>query len=72
MQYFVETDTEGRPLNRIFRSLIYQRAKRVNDTTPFGTQMNVYRSGYEWMGPFYVCQEQPQGNCKISTGDHRR
>ncbi len=48
-QYFVETDTEGRPLNRIFRSLIYQRAKKVNDTTPFGTQVDVYRSGYEWM-----------------------
>lgn len=28
MQYFVETDTQGRPLNRIFRSLIYQRSKR--------------------------------------------
>ena len=28
MQYFVETDTEGRPLNRIFSSLIYQRAKK--------------------------------------------
>ncbi len=49
MQYFVETDTEGRSINRIFRSLIYQRAKDVNDTTPFGTQMDVYRSGYEWM-----------------------
>ena len=49
MQYFVETDTEGRPINRIFRSLIYQRAKKVNDTSPFGTQMDVYRSGYEWM-----------------------
>lgn len=48
-QYFVETDTEGRPLNRIFRSLVYQRAKNVNDTTPFGTQVDVYRSGYEWM-----------------------
>ena len=49
MQYFVETDTQGRPLNRIHRTLVYQRAKKVNDTTPFGTQMNVYRSGYEWM-----------------------
>ena len=49
MQYFVETDTQGRPLNRIYRSLVYQRSKKVNDTTPFGTQMNVYRSGYEWM-----------------------
>ncbi|GEO20530.1 FMN-binding glutamate synthase family protein [Cyclobacterium qasimii] len=49
MQYFVETDTEGRPINRIFRSLIYQRAKKANDTTPFGTQMDVYAAGYEWM-----------------------
>lgn len=49
MQYFVETDTEGRPINRIFRSIVYQRAKNVNDTTPFGTQMDVYEAGYEWM-----------------------
>ncbi len=49
MQYFVETDTEGRPINRLFRSLIYQRAKKTIDTTPFGTQMDVYESGYEWM-----------------------
>jgi glutamate synthase domain-containing protein 2 len=48
-QYFVETDTEGRPINRLFRSLIYQRAKAVNDTTPFGTQLDVYKTGYEWM-----------------------
>jgi glutamate synthase domain-containing protein 2 len=49
MQYFVETDTEGRPINRIFRSIVYQRAKKENDTAPFGTQMDVYKAGYEWM-----------------------
>ncbi len=49
MQYFVETDTEGRPFNRLERSLIYQRAKKVNATTPFGTQTNVYAEGYEWL-----------------------
>ncbi|MBN2638167.1 MAG: FMN-binding glutamate synthase family protein [Bacteroidales bacterium] len=49
MQYFVETDTEGRPINRIMRSLVYERAKKVNDTTPFGTEMDVYAEGYEWM-----------------------
>ena len=60
MQYFVETDTEGRPLNRIFRSLIYQRAKKINDTTPFGTQMNVYRSGYEWMDHSMYANNNPK------------
>ena len=49
MQYFVENDTDGRPINRLDRSLIYQRSKKVNDTTPFGTQLNVYDIGYEWM-----------------------
>lgn len=49
MQYFVETDTEGRPINRIFRTLVYQRSKKVNDTSPFGTQMDVYKVGYEWI-----------------------
>ena len=49
MQYFVETDTEGRPINRQYRSLIYQRSKKTTDTVPFGTQMNVYSAGYEWL-----------------------
>lgn len=48
-QYFVETDIEGTPVNRMFRSLIYERSKNVNDTTPFGTKYNVYRVGYECM-----------------------
>ncbi|NBA84196.1 FMN-binding glutamate synthase family protein [Emticicia sp. CRIBPO] len=49
MQYFVETDTEGSPINRLNRSLIYQRAKNETDTTPFGTRLNVYAEGYECM-----------------------
>jgi glutamate synthase domain-containing protein 2 len=49
MQYFVESDTDGRPINRIFRSLVYRRSKKVTDTTPFGTQQDVYEMGYEWM-----------------------
>ncbi|MDF1696636.1 MAG: FMN-binding glutamate synthase family protein [Saprospiraceae bacterium] len=48
-QYFVESDTEGAPIARIFRSIIYQRSKKDTDTTPFGTQLNVYAEGYEWM-----------------------
>jgi glutamate synthase domain-containing protein 2 len=48
-QYFVESDTDGVPINRIDRSVVYQRAKKQIDTTPFGTQLNVYSEGYEWM-----------------------
>lgn len=48
-QYFIESDTNGTPISRIFRSVVYQRAKDVLDTTPFGTQVDVYGEGYEWM-----------------------
>lgn len=48
-QYFVESDTDGAPINRNERSVIYQRAKKQIDTIPFGTQLNVYAEGYEWI-----------------------
>lgn len=48
-QYFVESDYEGRPFPRTFRSTIYSRAKDDMDTSPFGTLSNVYAEGYEWM-----------------------
>ncbi len=48
-QYFVESDTNGTPVPREFRSLIYQRAKGARDTRPFGTIFDVNRSGYEWL-----------------------
>jgi len=48
-QYFVESDTDGAPINRNDRSVIYQRAKKQIDTIPFGTQMDVYAEGYEWI-----------------------
>ncbi|WP_179333463.1 FMN-binding glutamate synthase family protein [Winogradskyella costae] len=60
MQYFVETDTEGRPLNRILRSLIYRRAKGENDTEPFGTQMDIYHSGYEWLEHSMYAKTNPK------------
>ena len=48
-QYFVESDIDGRPINRLDRNTIYQRAKHETDTMPFGTQLDVYAEGYEWM-----------------------
>ncbi len=48
-QYFIESDTDGTPINRLDRSTVYQRSKKEQDTIPFGTQMDVYKEGYEWM-----------------------
>ncbi len=48
-QYFIEADTEELPYSRVQRSIVYQRAKGAADKRPFGTQLNVYESQYEWM-----------------------
>ena len=47
-QYFIATNESERPFSREVRSLVYQRAKLINDTLPFGTQMNLYEPGYEF------------------------
>ncbi len=48
-QYFIESDLNGTPVPREFRSLVYQRAKGQKDTRPFGTIMDVNQDGYEWI-----------------------
>src|SRR5690348_16597247 len=48
-QYFFEGEKDGMPFSRDIRSVIYQRAKMVLDKRPFGTQLDVYREGYEWI-----------------------
>lgn len=48
-QYFIESETDGAPVPRVFRSVVYQRAKGSNDTVPFGTKFDTYRDGYEWI-----------------------
>jgi glutamate synthase domain-containing protein 2 len=48
-QYFIESGTSGAPITRNDRSVVYQRAKKQIDTTPFGTELNTYAEGYEWM-----------------------
>ena len=48
-QYLIESDADEEPFSRDARSLIYQRAKGVEDKRPFGTRRRVYDSGYQWL-----------------------
>ena len=48
-QYFVESGTDGKPIDRNHRSYIYERAKEENETHPFGTELNVNDDDYKWM-----------------------
>src|SRR5690606_3737459 len=48
-QYLIESDHDELPFSRDERSLVYQRAKGVEDKRPFGTRARVYDAGYEWI-----------------------
>nr|WP_019557271.1 FMN-binding glutamate synthase family protein [Thiomicrorhabdus arctica] len=67
-QYFVEDNLNGTPVNREFRSLIYERAKGARDTRPFGTQFDVYREGYEWVNHSIAPKKVMKEPCRITFG----
>ncbi len=49
-QYFVEDNTDGKPIDRNHRSYIYSRAKLADDTThPFGTELDVNAEFFSFM-----------------------
>jgi glutamate synthase domain-containing protein 2 len=48
-QYLIESDRDEEPFSRDDRSIIYQRAKGVEDKVAFGTRERVYESGYQWI-----------------------
>ena len=48
-QYVVESDTEEVPFSHAQRSIVYQRAKNVEDKRPFGSELNLYATQYEWI-----------------------
>ncbi len=67
-QYFVESNLNGTPYPREFRSLIYQRAKGARDTVPFGTQRDVNRIGYEWMSQTLAPCPIPEEESRVRVG----
>jgi glutamate synthase domain-containing protein 2 len=48
-QYLIESDQEAAPFSRSQRALVYQRAKGEQGERPFGTLLDVYRDGYEYI-----------------------
>ncbi len=46
-QYFIERETDGKPFPRHQRSSAYRRAKNINDTVAFGTQLEINQRKYE-------------------------
>ncbi len=67
-QYFIESDLAEVPFSRQQRALVYQRAKRMNDVRPFGTQQDVYGVDYEWINHSLAPASIPSSDFRIVIG----
>jgi len=67
-QYFIESDTEAAPFSRSQRSLVYQRAKGAPDKRPFGTQLDVGATGYEWINHSTVPTQLASHDFRVLIG----
>lgn len=63
-QYFIEDNTDGKPIDRNRRTYVYARAKSQTDTHPFGTQLDVNAELFSYMKhsiyPAPLLQEPPR------------
>ncbi len=69
-QYFLEDDTDAKPFSRNQRSIVYQRAKVETDKRPFGTQLDVYQAGYEWINHSIAPLPVADHDFRIEIGNH--
>ena len=67
-QYFVESDTGGRPFARNARSLVYERAKEQNQDKSFGTELDVYGAGHEFLAHSMTPVTAPDESHRVSVG----
>ncbi len=67
-QYFVESNIDGQPFAREFRSVVYQRAKGDRDTVPFSTERGIDRVGYEWTTHSLAPRDIPEKESRLRVG----
>ena len=67
-QYFLEDDVTAAPFARSQRSIVYQRAKQQTDKRPFGTQLDLYQVGYEWINHSIAPAPVPDSDFRVIMG----
>lgn len=71
-QYFFESDTDAIPFSRQQRAMVYQRAKGESDKRPFGTQLDTYAQGYEWINHSLQPTQPATHDFRITIGQGAR
>ena len=67
-QYFIERHTDGTPISRNHRALVYQRGKDKTPTHPFGTELNIYLPGYEGLTHSIYPVDVPEQEPRVKIG----
>ena len=67
-QYFWESDLDGRPFNRRQRSIVYQRAKNVRQTVPFGMVEDPETVGHEWVAHSTFPARPKTNDLRVTVG----
>lgn len=67
-QYFVERNVDGRPFDRDTRSIVYERAKGTDAEEPFGTELDLYGSGREFLVPSLAPVAVPTRAPRVRVG----
>ncbi|MFJ6382583.1 FMN-binding glutamate synthase family protein [Kitasatospora sp. NPDC092039] len=67
-QYFVERNVDGRPFDRDTRGIVYARAKGSDAEEPFGTELDLYESGREFLVPSMAPVPVPERAPRVRVG----
>ena len=67
-QYFLEDDESGRPFNRQQRDLIKSRAAGGSGTHPFGTEYDVFASGFDFAVHSIAVKQVPKTAERVVVG----
>jgi glutamate synthase domain-containing protein 2 len=67
-QYFIERNFDGRPFDRDTRSIVYERAKGTAAEEPFGTELDLYRAGSEYLTPSMAPRAVPNDPPRVRIG----
>jgi hypothetical protein len=67
-QYFIASNLEERPFNREQRDMIYRRAKKLDDTLPFGTERDITQEGYLTLFHSINASQVPADKARVLIG----
>jgi glutamate synthase domain-containing protein 2 len=70
-QYFVEDDDAEVPFSHAQRSVVYQRSQGTLDKLAFGTEVDVYKAGFEWINHSLAPIEPDPASFRIRIGGER-